>query len=237
VVAGLVILAARRARWAAAALVVVTAADLGIWGYRFIYREAPRAIADLTAAIPPAPESPAEAYAAGPLNGPYKANVLVLRGYRLTNGYVGLFPATQLPLDGERARRLSGTRWVFTDDGARHAVADGVARARLLDDGGQEAPGSARLTVDRPGHLVVDVDVPGRATLALTERFHHGWSLAIDGTAQATGRVNGDFLGCAVDAGTHRIELRFEPESFSRGSMVSAAGLVLLLGIVAVRLR
>jgi hypothetical protein len=144
VVAGLVILAARRARWAAAALVVVTAADLGIWGYRFIYREAPRAIADLTAAIPPAPASPAEAYAAGPLNGPYKANVLVLRGYRLTNGYVGLFPATQLPLDGERARRLSGTRWVFTDDGARHAVADGVARARLLDDGGQEAPGSAR---------------------------------------------------------------------------------------------
>jgi uncharacterized membrane protein YfhO len=107
----------------------------------------------------------------------------------------------------------------------------------LLDEGGQEAPGSARLAVDRPGHLIVDVATTGRATLALTERFHHGWSLAIDGVARSPERVNGDFLGGAVEAGAHRVELRFEPESFTRGSMVSAVGLVLLLGIVAVRLR
>jgi hypothetical protein len=236
-VAALVYLAARRTPWAIAALVIVTAADLGAWGYRFIFREAPRAIEDLTAAIPPAPASPAEAYAAGPLNGPYKANVLVLRGYRLTNGYVGLFPATQLPLGGEQARRLSGTRWVFTDDGARYAVEDGAARARLLDDGGQEAPGSARLTVDRPGHIVVDINAPDRRMLALTERFHHGWSLTVDGAARPSTRVNGDFLGSAVDAGAHRVEFRFTPGSFSRGSIVSAVGLALLVGIVAIRLR
>jgi hypothetical protein len=237
VVAGLVALAARRARWAIAALILVTAADLGAWGYRFIFREAPRTIEELTAAIPPAPAAPAEAYAAGPLNGPYKANVLVLRGYRLTNGYVGLFPATQLPLDGERTRLLSGTRWVFTEDGARHAIANGAPRVGLIDGRGLEASGSARLVVDRPGYLVVDVDAPGWRRLALTERFHHGWSLTIDGVAQPTARVNGDFLGSAVEPGAHRVEFRFAPGSFTRGAMVSAVGLTLLLGIVAVRLR
>ena len=177
----LVYLAGRRARWAIAALVVVTALDLGVVGHPV---HLPRTGADdpeLTQAIPPAPDDPAESYAAAPESGRTGEIVLVLRGYRLTTGYVGLFPATRHPLDGDIALRLSGTRWIFTRDG--------VETAGRRRGGARAAPrrarasstGSARLVVDRPGHLVVEVDAPGRGTLAFTERFHDGWSATIDG--------------------------------------------------------
>jgi len=237
VVTLLVYLSARRARWALATLVIVTAADLGGWGVRFIFREPPRTIADLTAAIAPAPVEPTETYAAAPANGPYKANLLIVGGYRLTNGYVGLFPASQLPLDSEESLKLSGTRWVFTEDGVRHPFVGGVARVRLLDELGQEATGTAVLTVDRPGRLVAQVDAPGRRVLALTERFHDGWSASIDGVKCPTMLVEGDFLGCVVDGGVHHVDFSFMPWSFVYGSIVSSIGAVLLIGVFAIRLR
>ncbi len=76
-----------------------------------------------------------------------------MRGYRLTNGYVGLFPASQQPLDSELNLKLSGTRWVFTEDGVRHPFVGGVARVRLLDELGQEATGTAVLAVERPRRM------------------------------------------------------------------------------------
>ena len=236
VVTLLVYLSARRVRWAVAALIVVTAADLGAWGLGFIFRERPRTIAGLTFAVPSAPDSPA-AYAAAPANGRYKANLLVLAGYRLTTGYVGLFPAAHKPLDSQDALRLTGTRWRFTEDGARHPFEGGLARVRLLDEQGRDATGIARLTVDRPGNLVVDVDAPGRRVLALTERFHDGWSASIDGVPRATMLVEEDFLGSIVDAGIHRVQLRFMPRSVVYGSIASTIGAVLLAGIIVMRLR
>jgi len=228
----LVWLAGRRHRWALAALVMATAADLGTYGLGFIYRERPRTIASLIQAIPPAPAPLEDRYAATPDAGPYRSDLVVMRGYRLTNGYVGLFPATQRPFDDEIARRLSGTRWVFTNEGDRLLVEGGVARARLLDDRGEAASGTLAIVVDRPGHLVVNVEAPDARVLALTERFHDGWSATIDGAPQATRRIEGDFLGCVITSGAHRVELRFAPRSFRVGAIASATGAALLAAIV-----
>jgi uncharacterized membrane protein YfhO len=49
--------------------------------------------------------------------------------------------------------------------------------------------------------------------------------------------VEGDFLGCLVQPGAHRVSLRFMPRSFVNGSIVSAIGAALLIGILVVRLR
>jgi hypothetical protein len=229
-------LAGRRVRWAIAALVVVTTVDLGAWGILFIYREPGQTIRELTNAVPPAPDNPADSYASAPVRGPYRSNLLVMRGYRLTSGYVALFPATRHPLDSDIALRLSGTRWFFTPDGSRHPAVGGVERVRLLDEQGQSSTGSARLTVDRPGHLVAHVEAPGRRILAFTERFHDGWSATIDGAPLQMVRVEEDFLGCVVDGGVHRVRLRFRPRSFVYGSIVSAIGAVLLAGVLMARL-
>jgi uncharacterized membrane protein YfhO len=94
-----------------------------------------------------------------------------------------------------------------------------------------------RLGVDRPGRLVAHVDAPGRRIVAFTERFHAGWSATTDGTPLQIVRVEGDFLGCLVDAGVQRVDLRFMPRSFVYGSIVSALGAALLAGALIARLR
>ncbi len=233
----LVFLAGRRRRWAIAALVVVTAVDLAQWGLTFVYREPARTIAEMTRAIPEAPPNPTESYASATDRGPYRSDLLVMRGYRLTSGYVGLYPATRYPLDGDVARRLSGTRWSFTPEGVRLPVEGSAARVRLVDDELHEDGGSARVSVDRPGKLVVEVDAPGRRILALTERFHPGWSATIDGAPLQMVRVSDDFLGCMVDGGVHQVTLTFKPRSFVYGWWVSAFGAVLLAGMFIAQIR
>jgi Bacterial membrane protein YfhO len=232
VVTLLVVLAARRVQWALPALVVVTAADLAMWGLGFVLVEPPRSVAAIAHAAPAAPRETDAAYASASDNGLYRSNQLVLRGYRLTTGYVGLYPAARHQLDGDEALRLSGTRWRFTPDGVRRPVDGAAARVRLLERDGSDAAGSVRMAIDRPGRLVAHVEAPGPRILAFTERFHAGWSATIDGRRLQMVRVEGDFLGCVVDAGVHRVVLQFMPRSFVYGSIVSTFGAVALVGVL-----
>jgi len=231
-----VFLAGRQVRWAIFALVIVTAADLAAWGSGYMYREPPRTIEELTRGIPQAPSNPADSYAFAPSRGTYP-NVFVMRGYRLTTGYVGLFPAMFHPYYSDTAARLSGANWIFTDDGVRHPAQGGVERVRLLDEQGHAASGVASMVVDRPGHLVVDVVAPGRRTLALTERFHDGWLATVDDVPLQTVPFEHDFLSCVVEGGAQRVNLRFMPRSFVYGSIASAIGAVLLAGVLIIGFR
>jgi hypothetical protein len=228
----LVVLAARRVRWALPALIVITAADLALYGVRFVYQEPAQSIPQLMVAVQPAPSHTEDSYAAAPNAGMYAKNLLVLRGYRLTTGYAGFFPAVRHPIGDEPSLRLSGTRWTFDREGVRHPATGGVGRARLIDDRGQQVIGPVQLTADRPGHLVASVRAAGPAILAFTERFHHGWTATAGGRPLEVVRVEYDFLGCRVDAGVEQVELRFAPRSFRNGVIVSAIGVVLLAGVL-----
>jgi hypothetical protein len=230
VVTLLVVLAARRVRWAAPVLIAVAAADLGLYGIGFVYQEPAMSIPRLLVAVKPAPTRPADSYAAAPDDGPFVKNLLVVKGYRLTTGYVGFFPAAHHPLNGPDAIRLGGALWTFTPDGHRRQDGGGVARVRLLDANGQQTAGLAEMILDRPGHLSAAIRVESPRILAFTERFHHGWTATADGRPIETVRIEGDFLGCRVDPGVSVVELRFAPRSFRNGVLVSIAGAVLLAG-------
>src|SRR4029077_18404916 len=119
----------------------------------------------------------------------------------------------------------------------RSPVEGSVARARLVAGSGRDEAGSARLGVDRPGLLGAEMETPGPGILALTERFHEGWSATSDGRPLPVVRVEEDFLGCKVDGTVHRVELRFRPRSVVRGTIVSAIGGVLLVAAVAIGWR
>jgi hypothetical protein len=228
----LVVLAARRVRWALPALIVVTALDLGLYGIGFVYQEPAMSIPRLMVAVKPAPQRPEDTYAAAPDVGAFVKNLLVVRGYRLTTGYVGFFPLAHHPLNGPDAIRLSGTRWTFTPEGFRREEGGSVARVRLLDGHGREAAGLVQLTADRPGRLAAAIRIDAPRTLALTERFHHGWTATADGRPLEIVRIEGDFLGCRVDASVRSVELRFAPRSFRHGAIVSIAGAILLAAVL-----
>ena len=225
-------LAGRRVVWALPAVVALTAFDLRIWALPLIHDEPAKRLATLTQAIEPAPRDPAEAYATSPLHGPYQKNVPALKGYRVTNAYVGLFPSTYYPLDSRESLELSGTRWTISREGLRTPFEGGVSRVRLLDDEDQSADGIALMVTDRPGLLVARVESSSRRIVAFTERFHRGWSATANGVPVQVVTVNADFLGCIVEPGVHRIELRFKPTSFVYGTYVSIAGFVLLTAVV-----
>lgn len=88
-------------------------------------------------------------------------------------------------------------------------------------------PGSAQLRHESPGHFEFDTVAGGQQILVLTERFHRGWRIIVDGQATEPIRVYGDFLGCVVPDGRHRVTLRFLPDSVTAGRWTAGAGLVL----------
>ncbi|HEX4565357.1 MAG TPA: YfhO family protein, partial [Vicinamibacterales bacterium] len=256
----LFVVAARGVKWALPLLVILTAVDLGAWGLYYIHRTWPVRLPEFTMKLQPN-DTGRPLRLAGP---PNWGNVPLLLGYQLVGGYVGLYPETTLPWEGEAFSRLAGARRRF--DARLHVsdVTDGVARARLLPDarvsadplddiaridlaqtailtapvqplGG--APGTATMVTDRPGHLRVQTTATGRQLLSLSERYDPGWSATIDGLAAPPIAINADFLGIVVEAGTHDVDLQFAPKAFARGRLLSIAGLVALVAGVFVMLR
>jgi len=178
-----------------------------------------------------------------------------LRGARLVGGYSGLMPDRALHPAAPRTLEVAGTAYVLQRgrfvarkqvlprfrlvseasiiydlsaqmqrlDPARTAL---VSRPIDLEPG---PPGSVRVTRDKPGDIRVSVDAPTRQLLVVSESFHSGWQLEIDGDAAPVLRVYGDFMGAVVAPGAHEIELRFRPPSFSNGLALSGVGLLVLV--------
>jgi hypothetical protein len=159
--------------------------------------------------------------------------------WRLTD-----FPVVEpIPDPAARARLLSAVK--VSSDLAVDVRHIDVLNESLITEALPEMtgpPGVVRIVEDRPGLISVETTAPGRQLLALTERFHAGWQVTdrlirSDGAAGVgmSARpivIYGDFLGYVVDAGAHRVTFRFRPTSFYRGLIVTAAGLLLVLGMV-----
>jgi hypothetical protein len=139
-----------------------------------------------------------------------------------------------------RARLLSRVK-VSSNVAADVRLID-IGTEALVDeplDGLAGPPGSVRILVDRPGRIVVETQAAGPQLLALTERFHSGWRITderledgVNPARPSSARplhVYGDFLGCVVDAGTHRLTFRFMPDSFKHGLWITVMGLAIVL--------
>jgi hypothetical protein len=242
------------------AIVVCTAFDLGLWGYTYLYRWGPmRTVADLAAGTEvPAAAKPGDLIV--PMSGGGPVDLALLRGLRMQTGYFGLETTSVLDPADPITVRLAGVQW--RPDGPRWmAVTDPMPRARLVaqarvsgdiraDVGAidvahvalvnGEVPalsgpvGTAAITADRPGDIIVDTSAEGRQLLVVSERFHSGWQVTEDGSPRQAIAVYGDYLGSVVDAGRHRVEFRFAPSSARTGLTTSVAGVVLTLVATAV---
>src|SRR5262249_19290276 len=143
------------------------------------------------------------------------------------------------------ALRVAGVRWVYRLADGRpswDAVPDPLPRARLVARAVPSAwplldldridvattalvdypplphqgpPGGAELVSDRPGGLPVSAVADGRQLLVLTERAHRGWTAQLDGRETRVLRVNGDFLGCYVPPGAHRVRFQYRPAALA----------------------
>jgi hypothetical protein len=245
--------AARGAWWAPALLIPIVAGDLALWGWAYAWRPAPVPLTTFVSRIdvPAGSAPPSTLYERA---GIPAADLPALRGARMFNGYVGMWPLRVLPLESTAAQRLGGVTWRHEID-AWHPVSDPMPRARLIADvrvstdpardvetidiartalvpyalGSFAAgAGDARVVADSPGRLTIDVHVTARQLLVLTERFDSGWRATADGAHAETVRAYGDQLAVVVDAGARRVECRFAPVSVRAGVALSLLGCAII---------
>jgi len=132
-----------------------------------------------------------------------------------------------------RARLLTKST-VAPDEGPISLREVDVAATAVVDrplDLPEGSPGQAVLAEDRPGRIKVSVTLGSRQVLAVSESFHPGWRVSVDGVRGEVLPLYGDFIGCVVAPGTHVVEFSFSPASLRWGKVISLgglAGLVLL---------
>jgi hypothetical protein len=254
----LALLAARGWRPALVGLVLFAAVDQAVYGLTFIGRNPPMELGALlkTRALPPGARE-------GRIMVPEGDDLWIMNGARLVEGYVSLRPRRRLHYYDRASLRLAGACWLLEGEPGRRAwvpLADPLPRARLvtraarrmLIGGGVSpaavadtafvginldlqggTPGTAAIVVDRPGRVEITAVAPSRQFLILSESYHEGWHVAVDGRDREVIRVDEDFLGCVVEPGTHRVMFRYHSPGFLAGTYLTCLGLLIASGIAA----
>jgi hypothetical protein len=94
---------------------------------------------------------------------------------------------------------------------------------------GQEFGESVRWTLSAPERIRLRVTANDASLLCLSDVWYPGWSARVNDRPFPLVRVNGAFRGVPVPAGTHEVELRYEPGPFRAGvwvALVAAAAVV-----------
>jgi hypothetical protein len=97
--------------------------------------------------------------------------------------------------------------------------------------------GRARIVTYEPERVVVEATAARPAELVLTDVHYPGWKVTLDGEPADLHRVDYLLRGTTLPAGSHRVELRYEPLSWRIGWIVSLISLVALAAAVAIALR
>jgi hypothetical protein len=110
--------------------------------------------------------------------------------------------------------------------------------SRPLPDTTPAPNGMARLLVDDPERVVVEVTTDQPAYLLLTDTYDPGWTATFDGRPVPVRPAQIAFRAVHVsEAGVHTVEFRYRPAGWNVGLSASLAGLLMALGLYVVRTR
>ena len=80
-----------------------------------------------------------------------------------------------------------------------------------------------------PEQVVIDVTAARDGYLVLTDAYYPGWVATVDGQPANIERADILFRSVKIPAGQHRVEFRYQPQSFALGAAVSIGTTVLLV--------
>jgi hypothetical protein len=104
-------------------------------------------------------------------------------------------------------------------DFARNGIVGGEESGKWIANGRAEV----RIHSYRPEKVEVSVDAAESAVIGTSIPRWPGWKLAIDGRSGELLAYNRAFLGFAVPAGRHEVVLRYRPDGFVAGGIVTGA--------------
>ena len=222
------------------AAVLLTAGDLCFFGSRVVRTQAPEEAA------------PVPWYAAhiGPNRADFRLYDLTsvdatpaVHGFRLLNGYGYPRPAS-LKIAPETLEELN-VRWLVSTDAPPHPGWKELARhdGRILYENGQTRPSAYLLSTDdtlgpalrihRTGHTI---EVGGRTyqtgRLVVSESWMPGWKAYM--ARQEAPVIQGphSFLTVDVPAGDWYVTLKYEPDVYRTGRLISSSAVALLIGLL-----
>ena len=95
------------------------------------------------------------------------------------------------------------------------------------------AAGTAKIVVDLPERVEVDVDAKTPAYLVLADTFDPGWSATVDDRPVPIRPAFAAFRAVFVKPGPHRVIFTYEPSGFRAGLAATIAGLIGVLACLA----
>jgi len=104
-------------------------------------------------------------------------------------------------------------------DFARDGVVGGEGPGDWIANGHAEV----RIHSYRPERIEASIDAANGTVIGTSIPRWPGWKLAIDGRAGDVLAYNRAFLGFAVPAGRHEVVLRYRPDGFVAGGIVTGA--------------
>lgn len=113
-----------------------------------------------------------------------------------------------------------------------------VMQDKFKDDvkvvGGYSGEGNIKLLSYKPNHLVYESDSKEEQFAVFSEIYYpKGWNAYVDGTVMPHVAVNYVLRGMPVPAGKHKIEFKFEPQTYKTGNSIAMVGSILVLISVA----
>ncbi len=118
-----------------------------------------------------------------------------------------------------------------------------LADARLLEDAKAQEQKlyQSPLVVDweqtKGSRIVGTIDVKNTRYFITSIPYDEGFEIFIDGEQAEAEKANLAFLGCAIKKGSHQIEILYRAKGASAGKILSCAGILLLLAMLAVEAR
>jgi hypothetical protein len=79
--------------------------------------------------------------------------------------------------------------------------------------------------------VVIKATLSRSGILVLTDSYYPGWKVFVDGKEKKILRANHFFRGVQLAAGSHTVEFRYEPLSFTIGMAISLSSLFILTAI------
>ena len=99
-----------------------------------------------------------------------------------------------------------------------------------------DSASTVKLVSYKPNHLIYEASSPKDGVVVFSEIYYQpGWQVTIDGQPADIARANYILRAMNVPAGTHTIEMRFDPQSLHVTEGIAYGALILLLiGVIAV---
>lgn len=115
-------------------------------------------------------------------------------------------------------------------------VSDGldVTPLRTLSAGASDV---VTITRREPERVEISTSLGGNGLLVLADMWYPGWRAFVDGKEQPIYRVDHVFRGVYVTAGSHTVEVVYDPGIWRWGALISAACLALALATLRLKVR